>query len=136
MAATLSTGKVADTVGVLMHGPTFMGNPLSCAVANASIDLLLSDDWQTKIAIIEATLKSELLPLKDEPSIAGVRILGAIGVLEFNEPLDMQIVQDRLIASGVWLRPYGKLLYTMPPFIITECALKTITRAMCAIAKG
>ena len=136
MAATLATEKVADTVGVLMHGPTFMGNPLSCAVANASIDLLLSDDWQGKINTIEATLKSELLPLKEEPSIADVRILGAIGVLEFNEPLDMQIVQDKLITSGVWLRPYGKLLYTMPPFIVTECELKTITRAMCAIAKG
>ena len=136
MAATLATEKVADTVGVLMHGTTFMGNPLSCAVANASIDLLLSDDWQGKINTIEATLKSELLPLKEEPSIADVRILGAIGVLEFNEPLDMQIVQDKLITSGVWLRPYGKLLYTMPPFIVTECELKTITRAMCAIAKG
>ena len=84
---------------------------------------------------IEATLKSELLPLKDEPSIADVRILGAIGVLEFNEPLNMQIVQDRLIDFGVWLRPYGKLLYTMPPFIITEPELKTITQAMRSIAQ-
>ena len=119
-----------------MHGPTFMGNPLSCAVANASIDLLLSGDWQAKIEAIEAILKSELLPLKDELSIADVRVLGAIGVLEFNESLDMQIVQDKLISSGVWLRPYGKLLYTMPPFIITETELITITQAMRSIALG
>ena len=136
MAATITTEKVADTVGVLMHGPTFMGNPLSCAVANASIDLLLSGDWQAKIEKIESILKSELLPLKNESSIADVRILGAIGVLEFNESLDMQIVQDKLIEAGVWLRPYGKLLYTMPPFIITECELKTITAAMRSIAQG
>ena len=136
MAAALTTEKVANTVGVLMHGPTFMGNPLSCAVANASIDLLLSGDWQAKIEAIEAILKSELLPLKDELSIADVRVLGAIGVLEFNESLDMQIVQDKLISSGVWLRPYGKLLYTMPPFIITETELITITQAMRSIALG
>jgi adenosylmethionine-8-amino-7-oxononanoate aminotransferase len=88
-----------------------MGNPLSCAVANASIDLLLKDNWQQKIEVIEATLKSELLPLIDEPSIADVRILGAIGVLEFKELLDMQSIQEKLISAGVWLRPYGKLLY-------------------------
>ena len=136
MAAALTTEKVADTVGVLMHGPTFMGNPLSCAVANASIDLLLKDNWQEKIETIEAILKSELLPLKDESLIADVRILGAIGVLEFNEPLDVQSVQDKLIAAGVWLRPYGKLLYTMPPFIITETELTTITQAMRSIAQA
>jgi len=119
-----------------MHGPTFMGNPLSCAVANASIDLLLSEDWQRKIQNIEAILKSELLPLLDKPSVADVRILGAIGVLEFNEPLDMKSVQDKLIAAGVWLRPYGKLLYTMPPFIIAEAELTTITQAMRSIAEA
>jgi len=136
MAAALTTEKVAGTVGVLMHGPTFMGNPLSCAVANASIDLLLSEDWQRKIQNIEAILKSELLPLLDKPSVADVRILGAIGVLEFNEPLDMKSVQDKLIAAGVWLRPYGKLLYTMPPFIIAEAELTTITQAMRSIAEA
>jgi len=105
-------------------------------VANASIDLLLKDNWQEKIETIEAILKSELLPLKDESLIADVRILGAIGVLEFNEPLDAQSVQDKLIAAGVWLRPYGKLLYTMPPFIITETELTTITQAMRSIAQA
>ena len=88
MAATLTTEKVADTVGVLMHGPTFMGNPLSCAVANASIDLLLKDNWQEKIETIEVILKAELLPLIDEPTIADVRVMGAIGVLEFKESLE------------------------------------------------
>jgi adenosylmethionine-8-amino-7-oxononanoate aminotransferase len=136
MAAALTTEKVAKTVGVLMHGPTFMGNPLSCAVANASIDLLLKDNWQERIEAIEAILKSELLLLIDEPSIADVRVLGAIGVLEFNQPLDMQRTQDKLIAAGVWLRPFGKLLYTMPPFIITETELTTITQAMRSIAQS
>ena len=135
MAAALTTEKVAKTVGVLMHGPTFMGNPLSCAVANASIDLLLKDNWQERIEATEAILKSELLPLIDESSIADVRVLGAIGVLEFNQPLDMQRTQDKLIAAGVWLRPFGKLLYTMPPFIITETELTTITQAMRSIAQ-
>jgi adenosylmethionine-8-amino-7-oxononanoate aminotransferase len=113
-----------------------MGNPLSCAVANASIDLLLKDNWQERIEAIEAILKSELLLLIDEPSIADVRVLGAIGVLEFNQPLDMQRTQDKLIAAGVWLRPFGKLLYTMPPFIITETELTTITQAMRSIAQS
>ena len=135
MAGALTTEKVSDMVGVMMHGPTFMGNPLSCAVANASIDLLLSDNWQAKIETIEAILKAELLTLIDEPSIADVRVLGAIGVLEFNEPLDMQSTQEKLIDAGVWLRPYGKLLYTMPPFIITEAELTTITQAMRSIAR-
>jgi len=136
MAAALTTQQISDTVGVLMHGPTFMGNPLSCAVANASIELLISDDWQSKISTIEGILQSELLPLQDEPTISDVRIMGAIGVLEFNEPLDMQRTQERLINAGVWLRPYGKLLYTMPPFISTEDELKTITQAMRSIATG
>ena len=136
MAAALTTEKVADTVGVLMHGPTFMGNPLSCAVANASIDLLLKDNWQEKIETIEVILKAELLPLIDEPTIADVRVMGAIGVLEFKESLDMQSVQEKLIAAGVWLRPYGKLLYTMPPFIITEAELTTITQAMRSVVRG
>jgi len=136
MAAALTTQQISDTVGVLMHGPTFMGNPLSCAVANASIELLISDDWQSKISTIEGILQSELSPLQNESTIADVRILGAIGVLEFNEPLDMQRTQERLINAGVWLRPYGKLLYTMPPFITSETELKTITQAMHSIATG
>ena len=130
MSAALTTAEVAETVGVLMHGPTFMGSPLSSSVANASIDLLLSSDWQTKVIEIEKILKKELLPLKSKKTISDVRVIGAIGIIEFKQPLDMRSTQERLIGEGVWLRPYGKLLYTMPPFIISEDELKRITQAM------
>jgi len=133
MAATLSTAEIAETVGVLMHGPTFMGNPLSCSVANRSIDLLLSGDWEIRILQIENILKSELLPLQKQKSVSDVRVIGAIGVIEFESPLDMKSVQEQLIENGVWLRPYGKLLYTMPPYIITDEELLIITKAMSAI---
>ena len=133
MSAVLTTAEVAENVGVLMHGPTFMGNPLSSSVANASIDLLLSSDWQTKVIEIEKILKKELLPLKSKETISDVRVIGAIGIVEFEQPLDMYSTQERLIREGVWLRPYGKLLYTMPPFIISEDELKRITRAMSSI---
>jgi len=134
MAATLSTAEVSETVGVLMHGPTFMGNPLSCSVANKSIDLLLSIDWENRILQIENILKSELLPLEKQKSVSDVRVIGAIGVIEFKSPLDMKVVQEELIENGVWLRPYGKLLYTMPPYVINDEELLTITKAMSAIA--
>ncbi len=134
MAATLSTAEVAETVGVLMHGPTFMGNPLSCSVANKSIELLLSSEWETRILQIENILKSELLPLQKQKSVSDVRVIGAIGVIEFESPLDMKVVQEKLIENGVWLRPYGKLLYTMPPYVINDVELLTITKAMTAIA--
>ncbi len=134
MAATLSTAEVAETVGVLMHGPTFMGNPLSCSVASRSIDLLLSSEWENGILQIENILKSELLPLQKQKSVSDVRVIGAIGVIEFKSPLDMKLVQENLIENGVWLRPYGKLLYTMPPYVINDVELLTITRAMTAIA--
>ena len=130
MSAVLTTAEVAENVGVLMHGPTFMGNPLSSSVANASIDLLLSSDWQTKVIEIEKILEKELLPLKSKETISDVRVIGAIGIVEFKQPLDIHSTQERLIGEGVWLRPYGKLLYTMPPFIISEDELKRITRAM------
>ena len=133
MAATLSTAEVAETVGVLMHGPTFMGNPLSCSVANKSIELLLSSEWENRILQIENILKSELLPLHKQKSVSDVRVIGAIGVIEFESPLDMKVVQEKLIENGVWLRPYGKLLYTMPPYVINDEELLTITQAMKSI---
>jgi len=136
MAATLSTTEVAETVGVLMHGPTFMGNPLSCSVANKSIDLLLRSDWENRILQIENILKSELLPLKKQKLVSDVRVIGAIGVVEFERPLDMKVVQEDLIENGVWLRPYGKLLYTMPPYVIKDEELLKITRAMIAVVHG
>jgi len=133
MAATLSTAEIAETVGTLMHGPTFMGNPLSCSVANRSIDLLLSGDWENRILQIENLLKLELLPLQKQKSVSDVRVIGAIGVIEFESPLDMKSVQDYLIENGVWLRPFGKLLYTMPPYVITDEELLIITKAMSVI---
>jgi len=133
MAATLSTAEVAETVGVLMHGPTFMGNPLSCSVANRSIDLLLSSEWENRILQIENIMKSELLPLQNLKSVSDIRVIGAIGVIEFEKLLDMKVVQEKLIENGVWLRPYGKLLYTMPPYVINDEELLTITQAMKSI---
>ncbi|MDC0920562.1 adenosylmethionine--8-amino-7-oxononanoate transaminase [Candidatus Thioglobus sp.] len=130
LAATLTTDKISQGVGTLMHGPTFMANPLACSVANASIELLLNSDWQDNIADIETVLHSELSPLREHEKVADVRILGAIGVVELTEEMNMETVQNLLIENGVWLRPYGKLLYTMPPFIINKQELLIITKAI------
>jgi adenosylmethionine-8-amino-7-oxononanoate aminotransferase len=130
LAATLTTDKISQGVGTLMHGPTFMANPLACSVAHASIELLLNSDWQDNIADIEAVLHSELSPLREHEKVADVRILGAIGVVELTEEMNMETVQNLLIENGVWLRPYGKLLYTMPPFIINKQELLLITKAI------
>jgi len=135
LAATLTSAKVcqgihADGSGVLMHGPTFMANPLACAVAVASIDLLLASPWQQRVMAIEQQLKQELEPCLQMASVADVRCLGAIGVLEMKEAIDVNRVQELLIEQGVWLRPFGKLLYTMPPFIIRPEQLSRITSAM------
>ncbi|AMX02998.1 adenosylmethionine--8-amino-7-oxononanoate transaminase [Microbulbifer thermotolerans] len=135
LAATLCTDKVAEGIcrgeaGVFMHGPTFMGNPLACAVSNASIDLLLSSPWQQRVASIEQQLQRELAPLRNADAVADVRCLGAIGVVEMREPVDMARVQEALIARGVWLRPFGKLVYAMPPYVISEQDLSQLTNAM------
>lgn len=136
LAATLTTNNVSSVVGTLMHGPTFMANPLACAVANASIELLLNSPWQNNIANIEKILSAELLPLQKHAQVKDVRILGAIGVIEFTHEIDTQTIQKHLIVFGVWLRPYGKLLYTMPPFIITNDELLTITNAIKVVVNG
>ena len=130
MAAAITNKDISETVGVLMHGPTFMANPLACSAAIASIDLLLTSNWKQRVTEIETILRDQLMPLKNHQSILDVRILGAIGVVEFNEDLDMKKTQEELIESGVWLRPYGKLLYTMPPFVISDEELLAITQAM------
>ena len=130
LAATLTTDKVASNVGTLMHGPTFMANPLACAVANANIELLLNSPWQVNIARIEKHFYAELSALKQNEQVNDVRILGAIAVIEMKEAIDIGVVQSRLIELGVWLRPYGKLLYTMPPFIISDSELKKLTQAI------
>ena len=130
LAATLTTDEVASNVGTLMHGPTFMANPLACAVANANIELLLNSPWQDNIARIEKHFYAELSALKQNEQVNDVRILGAIAVIEMKEAIDIGVVQSRLIELGVWLRPYGKLLYTMPPFIISDSELKKLTQAI------
>ncbi|SMN11100.1 Adenosylmethionine-8-amino-7-oxononanoate aminotransferase [uncultured Candidatus Thioglobus sp.] len=130
LAATLTSDKIAEQVGTLMHGPTFMANPLACAVANASIHLLLDSPWQDDVARIEAHFHNQLSALRQNHKVADVRILGAIGVVEMVDEIDIEKTQNQLIENGVWLRPYGKLLYTMPPFSITDEELFTLTNAM------
>jgi len=132
LAAVLCTGQVARGLsasesGVLMHGPTFMGNPLACAVASASIDLLLSDDWQANIARINARLNDGL-------GAAG-RTLGAVGVLQLDHEVDVAKATDVALEHGVWLRPFRDLIYTMPPYICTDDELDQICRAMTEAAK-
>jgi len=140
MAAVMTDPKISEGIhkegNVLMHGPTFMANPLACAVAKASLDLLLTSPWQERVQHIETKLKQGLKPCKDLEAIADVRVMGAIGVVEMKEPMDMPKVQALLLEQGVWLRPFGNLLYTMPPFTINDEELSTLTSAMCAVVKG
>ena len=135
LAATLCTDKVSRGIcegeaGCFMHGPTFMGNPLACSVANASIDLLLSADWQSNIQRIESTLKQQLVQFSQLKSVASTRALGAIGVIEMHDPVNMAEIQKQFVEAGVWVRPFGKLVYVMPPFISSD---KNLIQLMAAI---
>ncbi|MFI6673953.1 adenosylmethionine--8-amino-7-oxononanoate transaminase [Kribbella sp. NPDC050470] len=135
LAATLCTTDVAHTVsdgpgGALMHGPTFMANPLACAVALASIDLLLSQDWAGRIAGISAGLSAGLAPAASLPGVKDVRVIGAVGVVQLDGPVDMKRMTDAVLRRGVWVRPFRDLVYTMPPYVCTAEEIATITSAI------
>lgn len=136
MAATIATRDLAHDTGVLMHGPTFMANPLACAVASAAMDLWQSRDWSAEARRIGAQLARELAPARDLAGVADVRTLGAIGVIEMNTPLPMQAVHRFCADNGVWLRPFGRLLYAMPPLTIGARDLARVSSAMLTIARG
>ncbi|WP_181700656.1 adenosylmethionine--8-amino-7-oxononanoate transaminase [Nocardia sp. GTS18] len=140
LAAALCTTRIAETISVahggLMHGPTFMGNPLACAVAVASIELLRSRDWRGEVARIESELREGLAPVADLPGVVDVRVLGAIGVVELAEPVDMRAATDAAVDAGAWLRPFRNLVYTMPPFISSSADIAAITGAVHAAVKA
>lgn len=141
LAATLCNDKVSNGIctgknNVFMHGPTFMANPLACAAANASIDLLLKTDWQKKVSRIESQLKHELEACRNLPAVADVRVLGAIGVVELKEPANVADLQPKFVELGIWVRPFGKLIYLMPPFIINDKELRQLTEGVHTVVKG
>ncbi|HEX5637097.1 MAG TPA: adenosylmethionine--8-amino-7-oxononanoate transaminase, partial [Gammaproteobacteria bacterium] len=141
LAATLTSRDVANAIssgepGVFMHGPTFMANPLACAAANASIDLLLQSPWQENIQRIEQSLQAGLAPCNDLPQVREVRVLGAIGVVEMKQPVDMRTITPAFVEAGVWVRPFGKLVYLMPPFVMHDEDLQQLTAAVCRVVSN
>ncbi len=140
LAATLTSNEVSDSIadegrGVFMHGPTFMANPLACSVALASMDLLLAYDWQQKVEFIEAELLRGLDACRGMSKVVDVRVLGAIAVVELDKPVDMYSMPAEFVSRGVWLRPFGKLVYVMPPFIIKADELKKLCDAICSVVE-
>ncbi len=138
LAATLTTDHIATTISnseahCFMHGPTFMGNPLACAIASKNLSLLNENDWQTNVKRIEGFLSESLAPLQDLKSVADVRVLGAIGVIEMREAVTMESITEAFIKQGVWLRPFGKLVYIMPAYTMTNDELSTLTTAMITV---
>ena len=141
LAATLCTDEVAATVsagdgGGLMHGPTFMANPLACAVALASLELLADGSWAGRVAAIEQGLRDGLAPARELDGVRDVRVLGAIGVLELERPVDVAAASAAAIEHGVWLRPFRDLVYAMPPYVIDGADLARVSEAMLAAARA
>ncbi len=135
LAATLTTTAIAETIsaggaGCFMHGPTFMGNPLACAIAGASLKLLDEQDWQSQVTRIESGLRQGLAPARELKGVKEVRVLGAIGVVELEEPADNRVLQPMLVNAGIWVRPFGKLVYVMPPYVMQDETLAKLTSAM------
>lgn len=139
-AATLATSEVARGIsakgGVFMHGPTFMGNPLACAVANAGLDLLMTGAWQTQVAAIQGLLTEHLSPARTLEGVKDVRVLGAIGVIELEDEVNMAVIQDMFVQAGVWIRPFGRLVYTMPPYVCKKEDVVKIAQTMCKVVKA
>ncbi|WP_417655779.1 adenosylmethionine--8-amino-7-oxononanoate transaminase [Pseudidiomarina aestuarii] len=139
-AAVITTDDVALTIsdgpagGTFMHGPTFMGNPLACAIASANLQLLATGDWQQQVAAIATQLAHELAPARSSKRVADVRVFGAIGVIEMHEPVDVAQTQRQAAELGVWIRPFGRLIYAMPPFVISSTQLSQLCRAMVAVS--
>jgi adenosylmethionine-8-amino-7-oxononanoate aminotransferase len=141
LAAVLCTTQVAATIssgapGVFMHGPTFMANPLACHVACASLRLLLESDWRQQVRRIEHLLESGLAPCRKLAQVTDVRVLGGIGVVEMREPVRMREMQAAFVERGVWVRPFGRLVYVMPPYCISDCDLRTLTAAIVEVVTG
>lgn len=140
LAATLCTSRVAEGISsgdvpVLAHGPTFMGNPLATAVASASIDLLLGQDWEQEVKRIGTGLRNGLAEASGLPGVLDVRVLGAIGVVQLDHEVDMTAATRAAVREGVWLRPFRDLVYTMPPYVTGDDDVERICRAVCAVAR-
>lgn len=140
LAAVLATEKIGKVIshgepGVFMHGPTFMGNPLACSVAACSVRMLIESDWQANISRIETALLRGLEPCKGLSGVCDVRVLGAIGVVELDNPVDMSRIQERFVENGVWVRPFGRLVYVMPPYVMSDEDLETLTQVIVLVVK-
>jgi adenosylmethionine-8-amino-7-oxononanoate aminotransferase len=141
LAATLTTEEISRTIstgepGLFMHGPTFMANPLACSAGLASLRLLLDSPWKQRIQRLEKGLRTGLAPCAEFEQVREVRVLGAIGVVEMQRPVDMQRIQPQFVEAGVWVRPFGRLVYLMPPYIMEDADLRRLTRAVVEVVSS